>query len=206
MSDKVFTIGIAGGSASGKSTLAEQIKQATGDAIVLSQDSFYFNHHDFPQHIDDPLNFDHSDAIDFGAMCRAIDQLKSGSSAQIPIYDFGTHLRTGQETISPAAILIIEGLFVIHMRPVRERLDFAVFVDVAEEIRYERRRKRDVEERERTADSVRTQWDQTVQPMFCEFIAPGISLANLVTDFADPAATVAKIVRMIGSSKQPESN
>lgn len=185
---EVFVVGLAGGTASGKTTLAKRLFASAepGEAQILPLDAFYLDGDDFPPAIRHPAkNFDHPDALDFEGFCAAIDTLRSGHAVDIPVYDFVTHTRTGGEELSPAPILIVEGILVLVNEEVRSRLNTSVFCDVPSEVRFNRRLDRDVAERGRTPESVAEQWNQTVAPMYEQFVEPSKEFAEVVSDGTD---------------------
>ncbi len=194
----VFVVGIAGGTASGKTTLAHQLRNAAGPGKVqiVPLDSFYWSGQEFPEAIKTPQkNFDHPDALDFDRYCATIDSLRSLRAVEIPVYDFASHMRVGTETLSPTPLVVVEGILVLANEEVRKRLDVAIFIDLPTNIRLERRRARDVRERQRSIESVIEQWHATVIPMEVEFVAPSAAYADIVSDGTDFAQVVSRVLR-----------
>lgn len=178
---KPYVIGIAGGTASGKTTLAQRVAERVG-AAILPHDRYY---HDAP----DPRthNFDHPDALETGLLVRHLDGLRAGEAVEVPVYDFTVHRRAARrETLRPRPILIVEGILLLTDEALRARIDLPVFVDAADDIRLIRRLRRDVAERGRTVESVLEQWMGTVRPMHLAFVAPSKEHAALVLDGEGP--------------------
>ncbi|APJ05154.1 uridine kinase [Silvanigrella aquatica] len=188
-------IAISGGSGSGKTTAAKQLQQFLGndDCKILSQDNYYHDHSDKFSG-DGSVNFDHPDAIDFHLMAQHLKLLSENKAVEVPIYDFVTHTRK-KETIpfKPTKFIIVDGILILSQEILRPHFDFAIFIDIAEETRYSRRLKRDVEERGRHPEGVKIQFDSFVKPMHEMFVQPSRvfathiaydnnSLANLFED------------------------
>lgn len=186
---KVFVVGVAGGSGSGKTTFARLAQQTLGveRSAVLAQDSFYFDRSRDFDHDGGAINFDHPSALDFGLMAWQLKLLKSGQVAQVPIYDFKTHARSFKTLrVDPRPIVLVEGTLILQDSRVRELLDFSVFVEVPEPIRFARRLKRDVSERGRTPSGVREQFEAQVKPMHDLFVEPSREFANLIVSGEKP--------------------
>lgn len=171
---KTIVIGIAGGSESGKTTLAHKLKDALGDDIVLLCHDFYYKaHDDMPFEERQKLNFDHPDAFDTDLLIEDIRALKRGESILHPIYSFTEHTRLPQRVrVDPARVVIVEGILIFENRQLRDEMDIKVFVDTDADIRLIRRLLRDVKERGRTLDSVVSQYMSTVKPMHEQFVEP----------------------------------
>lgn len=172
-----FILGIAGGTGSGKTTLARELAAATG-ATLISHDRYY---HDFP----DPhaTNFDHPDALDTDLLLQHLDQLHAGQPAHLPVYDFPTHRRAPRtERVEPAPWMVVEGILVLADDRLCQRFDFRVYVHTPDDIRLLRRLHRDTRERGRSVDSVVHQYLDTVRPMHERFVAPSRDRADVVLD------------------------
>lgn len=177
----MIIVAVAGGSGSGKTTLAKKLQEALGDqAKILSQDSYYRDQsHLFKG--DGSVNFDHPDAIDFDLMAQHLKMLSCGQTIQVPVYDFSTHTRK-KETISfsPGSVVIVDGTLILSQAQLRPFFSFSIFIDVAEEIRFARRLKRDTEQRGRTPEGVKKQFESFVKPMHDVFVEPCKNHATMV--------------------------
>lgn len=165
-------VAIAGGSASGKTTLAHDLLSTAqnGVAGLLSLDSYYRPHPNTSLEELNKSNFDHPDSFDIDLLITHLTALKGGDSIEAPVYNFATHNRELATTlVEPRPIILMEGIFVLWFEKVRELLTYSVFVEAPEEIRRKRRFDRDVRERGRTVESVAYQWGQNVQPMFLAY-------------------------------------
>ncbi|MBD3178456.1 MAG: uridine kinase [Candidatus Latescibacteria bacterium] len=192
MIDKnLFLIGIAGGSCSGKSFLAEKLEQAMGeDCIgVISLDRYYHDLKPMPPERREEVNFDRPDAIDFGMLEEDIARLAAGEEIRLPIYDFRTHTRRPEdewtETVAgsrsdSAPVLILEGLHTFYTRGLRDLLDLRVYIDTSPDVCLARRLKRDVRERGRTGGSVRDVFEKNVMPMYRKFVLPTREYSDIV--------------------------
>jgi len=178
-----FILGIAGGSGSGKTYFARALQERLGSTIatLIYQDNFYIDQSHRFDHDGGAVNFDHPDSLDFPLLAKCLAELKTGSPTQIPIYDFVTHTRS-KTTLKadPTPIIIVDGILIFHPESVRSQFDRMVFFDTPETLRYERRLKRDVEERGRTPDGVRNQFLKQVKPMHDEFVDPTSIYAHTV--------------------------
>lgn len=167
-------IAFVGGSGSGKSWLAERMHAALGtEARHLGLDDFYRDLGHLPPAARDEVNFDDPAAIDWEAVREALECLARGEPAHLPSYDFATHTRRPETRLfAPARIIILDGLWLLHLGWLREMMAFSVFVDCPEEERLRRRVERDVMTRGRTAESVKRQFANQVQPMHLRFVEP----------------------------------
>lgn len=177
-----FIIGIAGGSGSGKTKLSLGLQEVLGsDAILIQQDAYYkdLSHMTLDQRKN--VNFDHPDSIDFDLLLQHLHDLKNGKSIIKPHYDFITHSRTSKsEEISPAKIVIVEGILLLAIPDIRDVLDIKIYTDVDDDIRLLRRLERDTLERGRDFTSVKNQYLATVKPMYEQFVAPSKQHADLI--------------------------
>ena len=176
-------IGICGGTGSGKTTLARRIIDSVGSerVILVEQDSYYRNLADMPLDDRHQANFDHVDAFDNGMLVNHLKRLKQGQSIEMPVYDYKNHIRS-EETIhlEPKPVIILEGILIFAESAVLDLLDFRVFVDTPDDIRFIRRLQRDIVERGRTVDSVIAQYFATVRPMHQEFVEPSKRHADII--------------------------
>jgi uridine kinase len=175
-------VGIAGGSGSGKSTLARAFFEALGPAFcaVVSFDDYYRD----LSHLDPAerarANFDHPDSLDDELFGRHLDLLREGRAVEVPVYDFASHSRTGAcVRVEPRAVVVVEGILLLAVEAIADRLDLSVFVEAQEAVRLARRIARDAVERGRSEASVRAQYAATVGPMYAEFVGPSARRADL---------------------------
>jgi uridine kinase len=176
-------LGVAGGTGSGKTTVARAILSAVGEGRIglLEQDSYY---RDVEWNSEAELlrhNFDHPDALDDELLVAHIAALKAGHPVEVPIYDFVRHRRTDRtRRVEPRPVVLLEGILIFVEPALRELLDFKVYVDTDPDIRLIRRLKRDISERGRTVDDVLRQYTDTVRPMHLEFVEPSKRYADVI--------------------------
>jgi uridine kinase len=176
-------IGIAGGTGSGKTTVARAIYDRVGrDRIEwISHDSYYRNFDGFTPEERHKINFDHPDSLETELLTRHLDVLAKGSSVEVPVYDFATHSRkTDTQRVEPRKVIIVEGILVLAEPELRKRIDIKLFVDTPADIRFVRRLLRDIESRGRSLASVVDQYMTTVRPMHEEFVEPSKRYADLI--------------------------
>lgn len=187
--ERPFVVVVAGGTASGKSTIVSQLVAQTG-ATHLGHDRYYWDVPEPAGH-----DFDHPDALDTDRLVSDLAKLRSGESAELPVYDFASHSRTTEvEYVEPSAIIVVEGILVLADERVAQLADLTVFVDAPEPIRLERRMARDVAERGRTKASVLAQYAATVKPNHDRFVEPSRARASLILDgTAEVGSSVAQL-------------
>jgi len=176
-------LGIAGGSGSGKSTIARSILAAlpAGTGVLLEQDHYYRSQGHLPYEEREQVNYDHPDALELDLLMEHIDALRTGRSIVRPTYDFGLHDRAPVgEPLAPAPVLVVEGILVLADERLRARLHVKVFVDTDADIRLMRRIRRDLEHRGRTFAQVRKQYYETVRPMHLAFVEPTKRFADII--------------------------
>lgn len=176
-------VGIAGGTGSGKTTIARRIFETIGSERIewISHDSYYRDFGSLPIDQRHQVNFDHPDSLETSLLVQHIDTLRSGESVEIPIYDFAAHVRAAERTpVAPRPAIIVEGILVLAEPEIRKRIDIKLFVDTPPDIRFLRRLRRDVQSRGRTVDSVIDQYLATVRPMHEEFVEPSKRFADLI--------------------------
>jgi uridine kinase len=176
-------IGIAGGTGSGKTTVAKAIYDRVGrDRIEwISHDSYYRNFEGLSPEERHHINFDHPDSLETELLARHLDVLSKGSSVEIPIYDFTTHSRKLDTTrVEPRKVIIVEGILVLAEPELRKRIDIKLFVDTPADLRFMRRLVRDIKSRGRTLESVIEQYLTTVRPMHEEFVEQSKRYADLI--------------------------
>lgn len=179
----MMIVGIAGGTGSGKTTVAKRIIAALPSSAVtmIEHDSYYRDLSRLSLEERSQVNYDHPEALETELLIEHIDRLRAGESADIPIYDFKQHKRAAEfRRVSPTPIVVVEGILVFVDSRLRERLDMKLFVDTDSDIRIFRRIRRDMEHRGRTFESVREQYYKTVRPMHLEFVEPSKRTADLI--------------------------
>ena len=180
--ENILVIGIAGGSGSGKTTLMNNIVgRFTDDITVLSHDSYYRRHDDMTYEQRCELNYDEPAALETELMVRHLDQLRRGEAIDCPVYDFTVHNRSSEVTrIEPRRVIIVEGILIFENPQLRDLMDVRIFVDTDADIRLCRRVKRDVNKRGRSLESVLTQYQQTVKPMYEKYVEPSKKYAHIL--------------------------
>ena len=176
-------IGIAGGTGSGKTTVARSIYDRVGPDRIewIAHDSYYRNFDALTPEERHRINFDHPDALETELLVRQLDVLAKGSSVDIPMYDFTTHSRrTETQHVEPRKVVIVEGILVLAEPELRKRIDIKLFVDTPADLRFVRRLTRDIETRGRSLESVVEQYMTTVRPMHEEFVEPSKRHADLI--------------------------
>ncbi len=180
---RAVCLGVAGGTGSGKTTVARSILEAVGeDGIAyLAQDSYY---RDIEWGVEAELegfNFDHPDALDTELFLAHLRALRDGRAVEVPIYDFVTHRRMSEtRQLEPRPVVLVEGILLYALAPVRALLDFKVFVDTEADLRLIRRIRRDIESRGRSLESVLDQYLGTVRPAHLEFTEPSKRWADVI--------------------------
>ncbi len=180
---KTTIIGVAGGTASGKSTLVRKLQGAfqEEDVLILCHDYYYKAHDDLPLEERAKLNYDHPDAFDTDIMIEDIKKLKAGQSISRPVYSFVEHNRLPQTVeVHPARVIILDGILILENRKLRELMDVKVFVDTDADVRLGRRLLRDMQERGRSVESVLNQYFGSVKPMHEDFVEPSKRYADLI--------------------------
>ncbi|MEG1742032.1 MAG: uridine kinase [Acetivibrio sp.] len=180
--EEVVIIGVAGGSASGKTTVVNRLKKEfLGNVELLCHDMYYKAHDDMPFEERSTLNYDHPNAFDTERFINDILSLKSGMSIERPVYDFSNHNRA-KETIliNPAKVIIIDGFLIFENPTLRNLMDIKIYVDTDADERIIRRILRDVRERGRSLESVINQYITTVKPMHEEFVEPSKKHADII--------------------------
>ena len=179
----MLIVGIAGGSGSGKTTVARKLIGALPERQVrtIQHDSYYRDRPDLSPEERERLNFDHPDALETGLLVRHLAALRGGETIQVPHYDFKRHRRSSEsQALTPAPIVVVEGILVLADERLLEQFDIKLFVDTDADIRAFRRIRRDMEKRGRTFDSIRKQYYATVRPMHMAFVEPSKRFADLI--------------------------
>ena len=176
-------IGIAGGTGSGKTTLANRLVESFGDdeVSILRHDNYYKRHDEMPYEERCKLNYDHPDAFDTQLLYEHIRALKGGKTIQMPVYDYTVHNRSDKTVgVSPAPVIVLEGILIFAERRLCDLMDIKVFVDTDADVRILRRIIRDVNQRGRSLDSVIDQYLTTVKPMHEQFVEPSKRRADII--------------------------
>jgi uridine kinase len=180
--NRPLIVGIAGGTGSGKTTVAHKLAASMpGRAVTIEHDAYYRDqaHLSFDERV--KINYDHPSSLESDLLALHLRALRDGKPVEIPIYDFATHTRaTATRRVEPARVVIVEGILVFAEAVLREQMDIKIFVDTDSDIRLIRRIRRDLEQRGRTFQSVRDQYYSTVRPMHIEHVEPSKRWADLI--------------------------
>ena len=181
---KPIIIGIAGGTASGKTTVANKLFKATllyGPVIMIRHDDYYNDLSHLSLEERKKVNYDHPNSYDSALLVSHLKDLRNGISIQKPTYDFIDHNRSKQvDLIKPASVIILEGIMIFAVPEILSQLDIKIFVDTPDDIRFIRRLKRDITDRGRSVESVIEQYTSTVRPMHLQFVEPSKKFADLI--------------------------
>src|ERR1700759_178676 len=183
MHARPFVVGIAGGTGSGKTTVAHKLASAipTGRCATIEHDAYYRDQSHLPPEDRAHVNYDHPRALDSSLLVEHLQALRAGRDVEVPIYDFTTPTRRGEtRRVAAARVIIVEGVLVFAEPALRELMDLKIFVDTDPDIRLMRRICRDLEQRGRTFPSVRDQYYATVRPMHLEHVEPTKRWADLI--------------------------
>jgi uridine kinase len=183
MRKRPVVIGIAGGTGSGKTTVAEAIVRRIGPERIalIQQDSYYKDQSHLPMEERVRINYDHPDSIDTALLIRHLQELIAGRPVEVPIYDFTTYTRTPHtRRVEPRPVILVEGILVFVEKALRDLFDIKIYVDADPDIRFIRRLQRDLAERGRTPESVIQQYLSTVRPMHLEFVEPSKRYADII--------------------------
>ena len=194
-------IGVAGGSGSGKTTIAEAVVEALGGRVSLVQHDAYYRHRpDLSFEERTRVNYDHPDSLETELLVEHLALLRSGQAVRCPVYDFAQHLRSDATTlVEPAPVIVVEGILVLADAALRDQLDLKIYVDTDPDIRLARRIRRDVEERGRSVESVLAQYFATVRPMHLEFVEPSKRYADLIIPEGYNPRAVTTVVELVRS-------
>lgn len=178
-----IVIGVAGGTGSGKTTVAYQILKRVGAEHVayIPHDAYYRDHSHLPPEERAKVNYDHPDALETELLIEHLKELRAGRAVEIPVYDFTTHTRKPEtRRVEAAPVIMVEGILVFAERRLRELFDVKIYVDTDADVRFIRRLQRDIEERGRSVQSVCEQYLKTVRPMHLEFVEPSKRYADVI--------------------------
>jgi len=176
-------VGIGGGSGSGKSALARRLRETLGPETltVIEIDSFYCDITEIAPRDRASVNYDHPDAIDWDLLLDALRDLRDGETVEMPVYDFTTHERRDEALeVQPTPVILVEGIHCLTHEALRDLLDVRIFVDTDADVRFIRRLRRDILDRDRTIDSVIAQYMTTVRPMYNDYVEPGRRHADII--------------------------
>jgi len=180
---KPITIGVAGGTGSGKTTVAEAILQRVGFQHIafLQHDAYYCDQGRLPPEERAKVNYDHPDTLDNELLIKHVKALQARQPIEVPIYDFTTHTRTSRtRRVEPQPVILLEGILIFAIRNLQELMDVKIYVDTDADMRFIRRLQRDIAERGRTMASVIEQYLSTVRPMHLEFVEPSKRYADVI--------------------------
>ena len=182
MSEKICVLGVAGGSASGKTTIINKLQDFFGEDIaVISHDSYYKAHPDMTYEERSQLNYDHPDSFESDRMAEDVRKLIKGHAIDMPVYDYVNHNRSNETVrIEPKTVIVMEGILILENKELRDLMDIKIFVDTDADERLMRRIQRDMIERGRSIDSIIDQYSKTVKPMHEEFVEPSKKYADII--------------------------
>ncbi len=182
MSEKICVLGVAGGSASGKTTIINKLQDFFGEDIaVISHDSYYKAHPEMSYEERSQLNYDHPDSFESDRMAEDVRKLIKGYAIDMPVYDYVIHNRSDQTIrIEPKTVIVMEGILILENKELRDLMDIKIFVDTDADERLMRRIKRDMIERGRSIESIIDQYAKTVKPMHEEFVEPSKKHADII--------------------------
>jgi uridine kinase len=199
--DHPLFIGIAGGSGSGKTTIAASVVESLEGRVTLVQHDAYYRH--MPELSFEErsrVNYDHPASLETELLVKHLMALRAGEAIERPVYDFAIHLRSEEKVrVEPAQVIIIEGILVLAEPELRSELDLKIYVDTDPDLRLARRLERDIEERGRTVHSVIEQYFTTVRPMHLDFVEASKRYADLIIPEGYNPRAVATVVELIRS-------
>ncbi len=180
--NKVCVVGVAGGTASGKTTIVNEIADYFGnDLVVISHDSYYKAHNDMTYEERSQLNYDHPDSFETERMANDVRDLIKGHRIEVPVYDYTIHNRSDRTvTVEPKPVIILEGILILENKELRDLMDAKIYVDTDADERLMRRIRRDMTERARSIESIMDQYAATVKPMHEEFVEPSKKYADII--------------------------
>jgi len=199
---KPLVIGVAGGSGSGKTTIINSIIEEIDpfDVVTLQHDSYYRDNNHLPLLERENINYDHPDALETELLISNLSNLLEWKDVEAPIYDFKTHSRKKKGIIKkPAEVVIVDGILIFVEEKLRELMDVRIFVNTDSDIRFIRRLKRDIVERNRSLDSVVNQYLATVKPMHLAFVQPSRRFADIIIPEGKSPISTAMVVNLIES-------
>jgi uridine kinase len=180
---RAVLIGMAGGTGSGKTTVAMVVKSRFKgeNVIIMHHDSYYRDRSDIRPEMREKLNYDHPAAFENELLARHLEALMNQQRIEMPVYDYASHTRLAQtRTVQPAQIILLEGILVLEDELLRSLMDIKIYIEADSDERFIRRLLRDMKERRRTADSVIEQYVRTVKPMHLQFVEPTKRYADII--------------------------
>lgn len=197
---KIMIIGVAGGTASGKTTLSRHIARAFGDKVaIIAHDSYYCAQNDRSYEERCKQNYDHPDAFETDLLCEHLDALVAGRAVDVPVYDYTQHNRSQEvERVESKTVIVLEGILIFSDPRLRDRMDLKIFVDTDADERIIRRILRDTKKRGRSLDSVVEQYISTVKPMHEAFVEPYKRYADIIVPGGSNPAALDMIITRIG--------
>ena len=181
--NKPIVFGVAGGTASGKTTVARAILDAVGASQIayMPHDAYYRDQPQLSLEERSQLNYDHPNSLESKLLVKQIKQLLNGQAVNVPVYDFTQHRRTAETVlVEPSPIILVDGILIFTKRRLRELMDIKVYVDTDPDVRFIRRLQRDMQERGRSLPSVVAQYLETVRPMHLKFVEPSKRFADVI--------------------------
>jgi uridine kinase len=200
MKRKPLIIGVAGGTASGKTTIANAIIESINhpQMVVIQHDAYYRDASHLPFAERAKINFDHPDSLETDLMVHHLRELIAGRPIEMPVYDFATHMRLKKGILKkPAKVIILEGILIFCEQALRELMDVKIFVDTDSDLRFIRRVKRDIQERQRSLESVIGQYLGSVRPMHIAFVEPSRKYADIIIPEGHNPVSTALVVTLI---------
>ena len=202
---KPIVIGVAGGTGSGKTTIARAIAEKVNpsDIVIIQHDSYYKDRSYLPLSERERINYDHPEALETSLLLQDLKDLVAGNQVEVPEYDFTSHTRNKfGKLVSPAKIIILEGILVLADHQLRELMDVKIFVDTDDDIRFIRRLQRDTTERKRSIGAVINQYMESVRPMHIEFAGPSKKHADIILPGSNNNVAVDMVVSMVRNKKE----
>jgi len=198
--DRPFLIAIAGGSGSGKTTIARSVVEIVGPDVVelVPHDAYYRDQSHLSVEERARINYDHPDSLENELLAAHLEELRAGRSVQRPTYDFARHTRAGERVpVAPAPVIVVEGILLLAEPRLRALFDLKIYIDTPADLRLMRRLRRDVVERGRTFDSVLEQYEATVRPMHLQFVEPSKRYADIIVPEGYNPGAVGTVTSMI---------
>ena len=193
-------IAIAGGSGSGKTTIAQSVVDIVGPDVVarLPHDAYYRRQEHLSYEERTKINYDHPDSLENELFVEHIETLRSRRAIERPVYDFSNHTRASETVhVEPQPVILVEGILVLAEPEIRDRMDLRIYIDTDSDLRLMRRLQRDIVERERTVDAVLKQYEETVRPMHLQFVEPSKRYADIIVPEGYNPGVIGTVTAMI---------